>query len=253
MISPKVSIIVTSFLEQSKPYLDLCMRSIKNLNYDNFETIIVSPKNYTPKYDTALTVTPEKDPYFNSHALNFGAEKASKDSDYFFFLNDDVILTKNCLTNLVSSAKSVGDFGLFMPVSNDMQMKYYLPIPYMSSGPYRLEALEAASKDYAQVLMNADSFYNQGLIFSDVLCLYAVLIPRDVFSRIGEFADGWKDDWDYTKRVVNAGLFNVICMNSLAYHAGGVSSEYTLGPLDSKERMDSLKTFEQKWGENVNV
>lgn len=248
---PFVSIIVTSFLEQSRPYLDLCIESIKNIDYpkDRLEVIIVSPKNYEPLYDGCLTVHPTKDPYHNSHALNFGALCSKAESEYYFMVNDDTIVTKNSLKNLVLSSQSFGDFGITMPIGNDQQFKYYLPVPYINNGPYRIDQL----KGHEQTLMNAESYYNQGLLFFETLCLYAVLIPKNVFMHVGLFdeARSGQDDIDFTKRICSLGFYNVVAMSSLVYHAGGVTSDITLGPLDSEARKQSLKSFDEKWGENA--
>lgn len=247
-MTPFISIIVTAFLEKSKPYLDLCIESIKNLDYpkDRLEVIIVSPKNYEPLYDGCLTVHPTKDPYFNSHALNFGALCSRADADYYFMINDDVILTKNSLKNLVLASQSFGDYGITMPIGNDQMRKYYLPVPLMTSGPFRIEQI----KGHEGAFMNADSYYNQGLMFFETLCLYAVLIPKAVFTQVGEFADGWGDDIEFTRRVAKHGFFNAVAMSSLIFHFGGVTADQTLGSLDSEARKQSLKSFDEKWGEN---
>lgn len=241
---PKVSIIVTAFLEASKPYLDLCIRSINNLNYPDFETIIVSPRWYKPEYEGFRTVHPTRTDFPNAHALNFGAENADPKSEYFFFINDDVILTKNSLSALVQSAREVENTGIFMPIGNDQQGRYMWPVPWLPVGPWRIDQI----KGHEETLMNAESPYRCGMMFHKDLCLYAVLIPRKVYEVVGGFDEGgWKDDIDYCWRVAKLGRVNAICMNSLVYHSMGPSTSVTLGALDSQTRIDDEKRFNEKW------
>jgi GT2 family glycosyltransferase len=242
---------VTSYLEKTKPYLDLCIDSIKNLDYpkDRLEVFIVSPKWYWPRYEGVHTIHPRREAYFNAHALNYGASKADQETQYFLFCNDDVIFTKDSLTGLLVSSQSLGDHGVFMPIGNDQQQRYMWAIPGVNVGPYRLENLG----ETVHQLKNCASPYNRGLIFCETLCLYAVLVPRPVWDLVGEYDDSrsGQDDVDYTRRVARAGLVNAICMNSLVYHAGGVSADLTLGALNSQERANSLKSYNEKWETNV--
>lgn len=243
-MTSKVSVIITSYLSQSLPYLDLCVRSVKNSIVAPLEIIIVSPEWYHPAYHDVRTIHPIKENYSNAHALNFGVENASKDAEYFLLLNDDVILTAQCLGNLVSSSQLIEDHCCMMGIGNDQQQRYSLRVPYVSPRPYRIEQLTGHEK----MLLSAVSPYDYGLMFFDTLCLYAVLIPRKVFEDVGPFTEGWHDDIDWTRRARARGYMNAVTMNALHWHAGGVSADITLGALDSEERQKSLKSYNDKWG-----
>lgn len=246
---PKVSVVVTAYLEQSRPYLDLCVKSLQNLNYpkDRLEIILVSPAWYKPEYDRVLNISPNLTTYNNAYALNFGASVITHDIQYILFTNDDCIFTKNSLVNLIASSQIIGDRGIFMPISNDQQQRYMWPVPYIPSGSYRIDQMAWDDMTFS-VLTNAGSPYQRGMIFCETLCLYAVLVPRPVWNLVGKYDEaGWQDDIDYTRRVAKAGLVNAICMNSLVYHAGGVTADVTLGALDSKARAESLKSYNEKW------
>ena len=242
---PFVTIVVTAFLEKSKPYLDLCIESIRSLDYpkDRFEVIIVSPKTWTPLYDDCLTVTPYKDHYYNGHALNFGALHAKPHTDHLLFLNDDVILTRNSLKNLVLASSYLGDKALLMPISNDMQNKYYLG-PDQPLGPYRIEHVKDA--DY---MFNFSSPYDHfGVVFFETLCLYANLVPIGMWKQVGEYDEVMEGqtDIDYCLRVKKAGYINGVVLNSFMYHAGGASADLT---HTAESRAKSLEQFNEKWGE----
>jgi GT2 family glycosyltransferase len=243
---PKCTIVVTAYLEKTKQYLDILMKSIENLSYpkDKIEVFIVSPKWYKPEYPNATTIHPYFDDYYNAHAINFGIEAASPDAEYFFVLNDDLILTRDCLTRLVEAASETSQRGIYMPIGNDMQGRYALEVG-IRPGPYRLE--EFVVETIVNGVMNLSSIYPKGLILADTLCLYAVLIPRRVFESVGKFDDSrqGQDDIDYTLRTRQAGFHNLIAIDSLVYHAGGVSADVT---MSAKSREESLRSFQSKWG-----
>lgn len=240
-ILPFVRIIVTAYLPKSKPYLDLCLRSIENLDYpkERYEVVVVSPKGYVPT-DKYRVVHPDKDAYWNSHALNFGASGSS--ASYFLMLNDDVVLTTQSLRNLVYASSMINDRSVLMSLSNDQQGKYVLCTP-AGSGPYKIEQI----KD-ADALMNTSSPYRDyGVFFYETLCLYAFLVPRALWNDVGGFDESLRggDDVDFSLRVREKGYLNGIALDSLIYHAGGVSADKTLTP---QMRADDLIQFEKKWG-----
>lgn len=242
-MKPFVSIIVTAYLKESKPYLDLCMESISQLDYpkESYEVIIVSPPWYVPNYPGAWNVMPKKESYWNAHALNYGISCASDKAAYYLLLNDDVILTHNSLNNLVYASAFMGDRANLMPISNDRQGKYFLPTPG-GTGPYRIEQIKKP-----QALIEQNSPYREGIVFYDTLCLYAHLLPRNIWNTVGSFDETMEGqiDIDYCMRVRQFGFVNGIALDSLMYHAGGVSADIT---MTAKAREESLKTFKAKWG-----
>ena len=242
-----VSVIVTAFLEASRDYLDLCIESLKNSELAPKEVTIVSPASYKPEYYGVKNLHPEGTDYPNAHALNLGAKAASKDSDYLLFCNDDVIFTRKCLGNLVASSKSLSDFACVTPISNDQQRKYHLPVPYVSPHPYRIDQVRGHEK----LLMGAESFYPQGVLFFESLCLFAALIPKSVYLAVGPFTEAWMDDTDWTKRAHGLGYVNVIDMSALCWHAGGATADITLGSLDSEKRKQLAKEYNEKKDSHV--
>lgn len=242
MPNPFVTIVVTSYLEESRPYLDLCLESIKNLYYDQFEVIIVTPPWYKPQGHGFRVEHPTMENYNNAHALNFGTSLASPNAKYYLHLNDDVILTRHCLKNLVQASGLLEDRALLMPIGNDQQGRYFLGV-HGGIGPYRIEQLKDTTG-----MMNVQSPFGFGVFFFDTLCLYACLVPRNLFSGVGPYDEArqGQTDIDYCLRVTRSGYWNGIVLNSLVYHAGGVSAELTHTP---QSRAESLASFKQKWPE----
>lgn len=243
MTLPKVSICVTSYKPSAKPYLDLCIESVKNLDYPKelLDISIVSPVNYAPKYDGVATRCPTDESYGMPFGLNFGIKYADSGSEYLFVLNDDVILTRDCLTKLVSYNSH--QIGLLMPIGNDQQGRYYLNTQGMAMGPYKLDEVTPAARGH--YLMGRQSPYPSGLILVDTLCLYAFLMHRRVWDKVGPFDENLigQDDIDYSMRTRQAGFVNAIALDSLVWHAGGASNTLTDG-----QRAKSFEIFNKKWG-----
>ncbi len=240
MSLPKVSIVITAYLPASKAYLDLCVQSIWNLDYPKelLETIIVAPESYHPMYEGALTISPPEPTYGCPRGLNFGIAQAS--NEILLVLNDDVILTKDCLKPLLNYM-SIEKLGILMPIGNDMQMRYWMPLAV--SGPYRLENLGESAKE----LMNAPwKMQTPMLMLHDTLCIYAYMIRKSVHDEIGGFDESLisSDDIDFCFRLRHKGYLNAIALDSLVWHAGGASADTTFTP---EMRVRGKELFDQKW------
>ncbi len=246
-----VSIIVTTYIPKSKPYLDLCIESIRNLAFKDYEVIIVTNKNYMPIYDGCQTIAPDKEHFYPAEGINFAMRAASPDSKYFFILNDDVILTKNSLGNLV---KVVADLALMAnPISPcDNGQNYHLLFGFQKDGvfntieahQYRMEQIG----DVAQDLMNADSIYPTGAVWMNFLCIYATLIPRKLYEAVGDWDEKFKcgqDDLDYSWRARDKGFETVAVLDSLVWHFSGVTAEST---MTMNNRRENVRYFKEKWG-----
>ncbi len=234
---PRVSVIITSYHAKAQAYIDLCVQSIRNLSYakELLDVIIVAPSSYAPQYEGVRTISPPEAEYGMPRGLNFGMN--ASDAEFMFVLNDDVMLTRDCLQPLVSMYRGTPGIGLLMPYGNDSNLNSYaLATPI--NGPYKIEQ---APVDY----MEASSPYPPGLIIKDTLCLYAFLISREVFDKVGPFDTGLigQDDIDYSWRSLKAGYVNAINIASLVFHAGGASN--TLTP---ERRDESMRIFNKKWG-----
>jgi GT2 family glycosyltransferase len=238
----KVGIVITAFLPQSLRYLDLCVRSIKALDYPRelLDVVIVTPKGYRPAFDGVTVIHPHKDDYLNGHAMNFGIQAVEK-SDYYLYLNDDVILTKDSVKNLVAAARAMSDQAIVMPVGNDAQGKFILNMP-IELRPHKYEELQP----HFERLISVKSEYPPGIILQDTLCMYAALIPSQVYARVGPFAEDLEqNDIDYSLRARQAGCFNAVSLDSVIFHFGGVSADITLTP---EKRAKNARALIERWG-----
>lgn len=260
MIVPKVSIIVPTWLEKNKKFLDLAIESIKNLNYpkEALEVIIVGKKSYQPQYEGVTTVAPDSDYFYAPEGLNFGFRAASKDSEYFFMMNDDVMLTKDSIFRMIQSEKTkfeeTGHHSVFNALSPcDNYRLYDVLVGYRSEGKpvfmtkqlYQYEEM-APIKD---TLINAQSFYPFGRINMPFLCMFATLIPRSAWELVGEFDENFKtgqDDIDWCFRAQNKGIALVVALDAVIWHFGGITSSET---IKNDMRVTNVEYFVKKWGQ----
>lgn len=256
---PKVSIIITAYKEESKPYLDLLIESIYNMDYpqDKFDVTIVGKRGYMPSYvekhSNCTTIHPDQDEFYPPVGINTGFKFASPDSKYFFMLNDDCLVTRSALKNLVDA---VGDNQwVLQSISNcENGRSVVLNFPYfkesklneavcLNAQQYRLEDIKGDEK----ALMEARSPYPIGVLLQPFLCLYAALIPKTVWEKVGHWDEAlmFQDDIDYSWRCSQTGIPMGLLLNSVVFHASGVSADST---LNEEKRKQSVRLFAGKWG-----
>lgn len=240
-MTPTVSIVITAYQPEAKRYLDLCMKSVDNLNYpkESLDVIIVGRKDYLPEFPGVRTICPDLDSFYPPVGLNYGISHSK--GDYIFMLNDDTIVTKNSLGNMMKTLTINPSLGALMPISNDVQGRYCAGVG-IPPGPYEYDQLAPQ----LNALMNINSIYQQSLFFYDELCLYAVLVKKSVHDEVGGFNERlrFNDDIDYSRRLRTKGYLNAITTDAIVYHFGGVS---TKGRLSEQERKESLDIFNAEW------
>jgi len=252
---PIVSIVCVTHLESNKHYLEACLKSIDNLGYpkDKLDVVLISSGDFFPDFFL-------KAPWINHHhyqsrlhfpeAVNEGVKKTNPLSKHLLIINDDVILTRFSLANMVQAVGHTK--AIIGPISNcDNYVKYNLI--FMLNGNhftnrfYRLE--ENSSPDLIKSMMNQNSHYPGGVIYQGQMFFYCILIPRDVWNIVGPLDPNFKtgqDDIDYSKRCAQKRIPMVVALNALVWHAGGATADKCLTP---EIRQENIKYFTQKWSE----
>lgn len=236
-----LSIIVTSYWPKARPYLDLCIESIGNAAIQcPHEVLIVAPKSYAPQYPNVNTISPPEESYHNPRALNYGITAAK--GDMLLVLNDDTILTRHSIVNLMGAAQQMPK-GIVMPLSNDQQRAYMMQVPHTHPGPLPRDM----EPHVARGLMEADSPHLPGLILPESLCMYAFMMHKSFYQKVGPFDENLKtgfDDTDYCIRARALGGTLAIMTSALIYHFGGVSADNT---LTAEIRKENEAYFRKKW------
>lgn len=147
---PKVSIVVPSY-NRKKDLLE-CLQSIQDNQYPNLEVVVAlngctdgseeAVKNSFPQFKMISA----KEGLGSARATNFGIKHVSKDSDYLFLLDDDTVLEKNAILELVNAIDGKKEYGaatakvLYFENPKIVQwagcsVGLYTGINYMNSGP----------------------------------------------------------------------------------------------------------------------
>lgn len=231
---PKVSIVVLGYLESNRKYLAECLASVRNLYYPKelLDIIVVSP--YWPG---AVRSTRANN---FSGSVNAGVAACDPESKHILLLSDDTIIANGALKAMVEAA---GDNECLMgALSNcDQYWKYQLHLPHVSL-PKRFYKLEEVNP---RELMNAESYYPGGILMTDTLCFYALLIPRKVWDKVGELDEDFNmgfEDSDYCERAKELGIPCAIAMDAIIYHAGGATSEI----IRDEWRVKNERLFHEK-------
>jgi GT2 family glycosyltransferase len=258
---PFVSVIITTYLSSTRPYLELAMESAKNLDYpkDRMEIILVTHKvdwrsykeMFTNEY-TRVICRPEVQ-FNNPQGMNYGINASKDETEFFYMFNDDVIVTKDSLKNLV---RAVGDSPVIAhTITNCMNHNpgyYSLAFGIEIDGKwepfnrqyYRLPDIAGLPK----YMMNSRSIYPSGALFHQFLCLPCALFPKKVFDAIGTFDelfDAGCDDIDICLRATRAGIPVATALDAIAFHASGTSADSS---MKLEARKNTMRYFHEKWG-----
>ncbi len=251
-----ISIVIPTYLPSNQRYLDLCLRSIDNLDFpkDQLEVIVVSSNGFRPVVpDYVIKHYVEERLHFAS-AVNLGIKNCSPESTHYFLVSDDVILTRDCLKEMLHNTQ--GRDYIMQATSNcDLGCKYSLVMGLkeddgiigVDSPKYHYEHLEP----YFDRLMNATSFYPRGLIRYEYLCFYAVLIPKGVVEKIGLLDETFKsgqEDVDYCKRAYAADIPCGVVLSAVIWHFSGVTADLVMTKALRDENKDY---FKDKWNEEA--
>jgi len=215
---PKVCIVILCYNTLSKlgeKFIHEVIKSISLQNYKFFKVIVVDNGSTD---DTHLVFERElkntelvgsvihlKNNYGWSGGNNRGAVLC-RDSDYIFFLNDDIILIdRNVIKNLVDFMEKHKDVGAVQPViiNRDGSFNY----------GYKL-AISGFGTDLFQPIQ--PSF----------LCGAALFTRTTIFFEIGMFDEDfflYHDDVDFSLRLWLAGYKVSTVQKAKVFHVGGVS------------------------------
>ena len=231
---PKVSIIMLTYngLKMNK----ICVNSIlTNTAYQNYELIIVDnmstdgTRDYLTELDEKgnpnIKIILNNDNKGFAGGNNVGIRAA--DGDYIILLNNDTLVTRGWITNLIKHMENNSNIGMTGSVTNSIGNEAEIPVKYNS---------------FESMLLFADKFTrkNMGKTFDNpnVLAMFCVAIRRKVIDECGlldeDYTRGMFEDDDYADRVKKAGYKLLIADDSFIHHFGSA----TFKKLESKEFME---------------
>jgi GT2 family glycosyltransferase len=199
-----------------------CLESLISQTYKNLEILVVdngsqdnTVKIIEEDYLQARLFRLRKNRHF-AKAVNFGIGQAA--GKYFFILNQDVALEKDCLANLYRSTQSREKIGAVVPM-----MKFYHLRGFINGIGNHVRNYGWGSDNFIG-LVDVGQFKH--LLEVPSACFGAVLLNRDAVDDIGRLDGGYKsyyEDVDWSFRSWLRGWKIVPAADAVLYHKFGGS------------------------------
>lgn len=217
---PLVSLIILNW--NRKPLLKECIESVLKVNYPNLEVIVVdngstdgSQEMVKEKYSIVKLIENRRNVGF-AEGNNIGIQVAK--GDFIFLLNNDAIIHKNCIRELVKVALSdskIGILGCKIYFKNKNRIIQHVGgVIYPSGVTGQIGYLQLDIGQYNEL---REVEYVTGA---------ALMIRRKVIERIGlmdpiYFAYYEETDWCYAAQ--RAGLNVIYVPGAIVYHYEGMT------------------------------
>jgi GT2 family glycosyltransferase len=217
-----------------------CVDSIfKNTTGVDYRLIIIdnASGDETKKYLISLKESRPSGILLIRNEVNLGFVKAvnqgiaASTAQYVCLLNNDTLVTKDWLKEMVAIAQTAEDIGIVNPSSNNLGQK---PAP---GEPIELYA--------EKITKNSGEFIELGAGIG-----FCMLIKRKLFEKIGAFDEiygmGNFEDTDFSRRSAQAGFRSVRACGAYVYHRENTSFSKVKTFDDDFKR--NREIFEFRWG-----
>lgn len=246
---PFISILIVNY--NGKEHLKKCFESLYKMSYENYEIILIDNSSkdnsiaYTRKHYPKVKVLSLEKNYGFAEGNNRGVNEAL--GDYIVFLNNDTVIQKKWLSELVNALKIHGDDTIFTskvlfydnPLIINTIGGFITPI----GGGFDIGLFEEDVGNYDEV----------DYVGSPAGC--SMLIKKSLFKKLGGFDKdyfAYFEDTDLGWRSWLFGYKVLTVQNSIVYHKFGG----TAGKLDNSFRiyhgqknriMSMIKNFSLKY------
>jgi GT2 family glycosyltransferase len=203
--------------------LDLCLRSLRNQSFQDFETVVVDNDSTDDslgflerEFPEVNVVSLEENTGFAA-AVNSGIE--ASDTEFVVLLNNDTEQDERWLEELVGAADARADASLFASKLVDFHDRRLLDgagdALRRSGLPYRIGHRE----------LDRGQYERETFVFS--ACAAAALYRRALFEEIGPFDEdffAYCEDGDVSFRAQLAGYRCLYIPGAIVYHVGSAST-----------------------------
>jgi len=201
--APKVCIVILNWNNLSDTLE--CLRAIKNLEYPNRESVVVDNGSVDGSAEQIKAAYPAITMLSNATNLGYTggcnvglAWAIQHGADYIWLLNNDTVVTPDCLTRLVDLGERYPNIGLISPAIHFHHEPEQVQFrgTAIDEPPYHVPRI--APLDPARAAMTGDL----------LLVGTALLVKRAVLTAIGPLDDryfAYCEDWDYCLRARRAG------------------------------------------------
>ena len=233
------SIIILSYNQVH--YTKQCLDSIRSFTDHPYEIIVVDNAS---DEETVTYLEEQKDIILIKNSINKGfaggcnqGMKAASGT-YYMLLNNDTIVTKGWLSNMVKLLESDESIGMVGPLTNSTVGKQMISVPYgedMEAMHRFAEELAASGRKPWRTLR---------------LVAFCVLIRRSLVEEIGHLDEAFQignyEDDDFNIRTLLTGKKMYICRNSFIHHFMNISFKKNNLPREQIMHRNKL-ILEEKW------
>lgn len=213
-VFPKVFIIILNF--NGGEILRDCLRSVFQLDYPNFEVVLVDNVSTDGSFEMA------KENFSRAHFIRSGQNNGfsagnnlgirfalEKTADFILLLNPDTLIEKNALAYLVNEAKKHPQAGLFSPVILENKSEKI----WFAGGQIEWSKMKTI---HLREKPKTDSPFP-----SEYLTGCALLIRKEVFREIGLLDEKYflyYEDTDFSWRASRNNFSLLVVPKSKVYH-----------------------------------
>lgn len=247
----KLSVLCASYGPQSQKFIDLAYRSLQAQTFKDFEVVHVSSGEFKPNVPLGSHIHNYSRMHYPS-AIAEAYRVSNKDSEFIFLMNDDVILHKDCLKNMIEVSEK-SDI-IVNPMSSCCNGRFY-QAPLGFSDEYGNTYLYQKNQyKFDEMSKNADDIIERSLVHSSIffytahVCFFATMMRRTTWEKTGGIDTNFRTGYDDSDMSIRAKKFGIPCgivTNASIMHFSGTSADLHL----SKEDRDfNVKYFNEKHG-----
>ena len=243
---PKVSIVVLCYNQLD--YTKQCVQSVlENTAYPNYELILVDNCSEDGTADYLRMVEKQNEHVkivINETNRGFAGGNndgiAVSNGEYVLLLNNDTLVTRGWITNMIKHFKRFDRVGIVGAVTNSIGNEAQIKVSYEE-----LNDMPAFAYDYTRKHMN------QTYDHSGVLAMFCVMLSRELIEKIGmldeNYGIGMFEDDDYSVAAERAGYKLILPEDVFIHHFGSVSFKNLEDETYRKIFEENKAYFEKKW------
>lgn len=170
------------------------------------------------------------------------------DTEYILFMNNDVLLKKDCVAELVKNFEKHPDVGILGGTQHDSNWNQMAPLIFFLRGEKAIQRDHVVSTNIPKDLMGSDTVYCDGVHSP------CALTSKQVVEKVGfwdeDFSPGNYEQEDYCLRIKEAHYQVAICPKAKFIHFLATSVSDNL-PYWSHILDINREKFLKKWGEKL--
>lgn len=223
--SPKVIVITLNW--NGKKWIDLCLSSLLKLNYSNYKVLMVDNNSVDGSYEHVIKNYKDIDIIRNdknlgySKGFNVGIKHAMKlGADYVLLVNNDTVIGRNALKNLVKTAESDEKIGF-----TTGKVMFLFDRKIIQTAGRKKDNLRLVGNHIGAGIEDKGQF--NGIKDFDFVDDVFLLVKSDVVEKVGAYDEDLFlqfEEADWCCRVKRAGFRIVYNSDAVIWHGGSLSS-----------------------------